>query len=155
MKETAPEPRKILTENIPHKIRYQVSRFCDWDVYKAEAYYYKISPESLNRAEGQGLRVAHLLSLLQAHAESIPPNITSALERWEKGGAQAVVSRNTILRLGSPEILKSLKNSKAERFILEQLGPTTVVVKDVSEEKIAEALMELGLFLDWKNRADS
>ena len=144
-----------LTENIPHKIRYQVSRFCDWDAYKAEAYYYKISPESLTRAEEQGLRVAHLLSLLQAHAESIPPNILSALERWEKAGAQAAVSRNTVLRLGSPAILKSLKKSKASRFILEQIGPTTVVVKEGSEEKIAEALMEMGLFLDWKEQGDS
>jgi hypothetical protein len=144
-----------LTENIPHKIRYQLSRFCDWDVYKAEAYYYMISPASLNRAEGQGLRVAHLLSLLQAHAESIPPNITSALERWEKAGAQAVVSRNTILRLGSPEILKSLKKSKAERFILEQIGPTTVIVKEGSEEKIAEALVEMGFFMDWKDQTGS
>ena len=144
-----------LTENIPHKIRYQLSRFCDWDAYKAEAYYYKISPQSLDRAEGQGLRVAHLLSLLQSQAESIPPNITSALERWDKAGPQASLTRSTILRLGSPAILKSLKKSKAGRFILEQIGPTTVIVKEGGEEKIAEALMELGLFLDWKDQTGS
>jgi hypothetical protein len=144
-----------LTENIPHKVRYQISRFCDWESYKAEAYYYKISPESLNRAEGQGLRVAHLLSLLKAQAETIPPNILKALEHWEKVGAQAVVSRSTVLRLGSPAILKSLKKSKASRFILEQIGPTTVIVKEGSEEKIAEALVEMGFFLDWKDQTGS
>jgi hypothetical protein len=53
-----------------------------------------------------------------------------------------------VLRLGSPAILKALKKSPAARYILEQLGPTTVVVSDGSSEKIREALVELGFFLE-------
>jgi len=137
-----------MTTNVPHKTRYQVSRFCEWYPVKAEAYLYAISPASLSRAEKQGLRVAHLLSLLTNYAEAIPPNILAALERWEKQGVQSSVAQKTILRLGSPAVLKSLKKSKASRYILEQLGPTVVIIREGSEDKIAEVLVELGFFLE-------
>ncbi len=137
-----------MTTNVPHKTRYQVARFCDWHPVKAEAYLYAISPASLSRAEKQGLRVAHLLSLLKNYAEAIPPNILAALERWEKQGVQSSIAQKTILRLGSPAVLKSLKKTKASRYILEQLGPTVVIIREGSEDKIAEILVELGFFLE-------
>ncbi len=137
-----------MTTNVPHKTRYQVARFCEWHPVKAEAYLYAISPASLSRAEKQGLRVAHLLSLLKKYSEVIPPNILAALERWEKQGVQSSVAQKTILRLGSPVVLKSLKKSKASRYILEQLGPTVVIIREGSEDKIAEVLVELGFFLE-------
>ncbi len=140
-----------MTRNVPHKTRYQVSRFCEWYPVKAEAYLYAISPASLSRAENQGLRVAHLLSLLKSYAEAVPPNILAALERWEKQGVQSSVAQKTILRLGSPAVLKSLKKSKASRYILEQLGPTVVIIQEGNEEKIAEALVELGFFLEFED----
>jgi hypothetical protein len=137
-----------MTTNVPHKTRYQVARFCEWHPVKAEAYLYAISPASLSRAEKQGLRVAHLLSLLKKYSEVIPPNILAALERWEKQGVQSSVAQKTILRLGSPAVLKSLKKSKASRYILEQLGPTVVIIREGSEDKIAEVMVELGFFLE-------
>jgi len=136
-----------VTVDVAHKIRYQIARFCEWGLYKAEAYYYFITPASLTRAEKQGLKVAHLLSLLKNHTEAIPPNIIAALERWRKQGIQASISQKTVMRLGSPAVLKALKKSPAERYILEQLGPTIVIIKEGSEEKIAQALVELGFFV--------
>ena len=56
-----------MTVNVPRTTRYQIARFCDWYPVKADAYQYRISPESLIRAEGQGLMVPHLLSLLKNH----------------------------------------------------------------------------------------
>ncbi len=144
-----------MTDNVPHKTRYQAARFCDWFPVKAEAYMYLITPGSLQKAEDQGLMIAHLLTLLKNNADEIPPNIQAALERWEKQGIQASISNKTILRLGSPAILKSLKRSKANRFILEQIGPTAVIVQPGSENKIAEALVELGVFLEVDDQAGS
>ncbi len=144
-----------VTMEVPHKVRYQIARFCDWGSYKAEAYYYFITPASLTRAEKQGLKVAHLLSLLKNHTEVIPPNIMAALERWYKQGVQAAISQKTIMRLGSPAVLKALKKSPAERYILEQLGPTVVIIKPGSEEKIAQALVELGFFVGIEDQTGS
>ena len=89
----------------------------------------------------------HLLSLLKNHTEDIPPNLLAALERWEKSGSQAEIEPRTVLRLGSPAILKALKKTRASRYILEQLGPTAVIINPGSEEKVAQALMELGFFV--------
>ncbi|TFG48379.1 MAG: hypothetical protein E4H33_04290 [Anaerolineales bacterium] len=144
-----------MTLNIPHKIRYQVARFCEWGPVKAEAYLYTLTPASLTRAEKQGLRVAHLLSLLKNHAEAIPPNILAALERWEKSGVQASIAPKTVLRLGSPAVLKALKKSKASRYIQEQLGPTVVIIQEGSQEKIAAALVELGFFVELEDQTGS
>lgn len=144
-----------MTTGVPRKTRYQIARFCDWHPIKAEAYQYRISPGSLTRAEGQGLRVPHLLSLLNNHAEAIPPNLLAALERWEKSGPQALIEPRTVLRLGSPAILKALKKSRASRYILEQLGPTVVLIRPESEEKVIQALMELGFFVQGGDQSGS
>lgn len=144
-----------MTVDVPRKTRYQIARFADWHPLKADAYQYRLSPGSLKRAEGQGLRAPHLLSLLKNHTEAIPPNLLAALERWEKSGPQAVIEPRTVLRLGSPAILKALKKSRASRYILEQLGPTTVIIHPGTEEKIAQALMELGFFVDLKDQSGS
>ena len=144
-----------VTMDVTHKVRYQIARFCEWGPYKADAYYYFITPASLTRAEKQGLKVAHLLSLLKNHTEAIPPNVMAALERWYKQGIQASISQKTIMRLGSPAVLKALKKSPAERYILEQLGPTVVIIKEGSEEKIAQALVELGFFVGIEDQTGS
>jgi len=144
-----------MTVDVPRKARYQIARFCDWHPIKADAYQYRLSPGSLTRAEGQGLRAPHLLSLLKNHADAIPPNLLAALERWEKSGPQAVIEPRTVLRLGSPAILKALKKSRASRYILEQLGPTAVIIHPGSEEKITQVLMELGFFVDLKDQSGS
>jgi hypothetical protein len=136
-----------MTVDVPRKTRYQIARFCDWYPVKADAYQYRISPSSLGRAEGQGLMVPHLLSLLKNHTEAIPPNVLAALERFESSGTQAEIEPKTILRLGSPAILKALKKSRANRYIIEQLGPTVVIIRPGSEEKVAQVLMELGFFV--------
>lgn len=135
-----------IPRDVPRRIRYQIARFCDWYPLKAEAYQYRISPDSLARAEAQGLRVTHLLSFLENHAEAIPPNIFKALQRWEGQGSQASIESKLVLRLGTPAVLKSLKKTRAERYILEQLGPTAVIIRPGSQQKVAQALLELGFF---------
>ena len=144
-----------VTVDVAHKIRYQIARFCEWGPYKADAYLYSITPASLARAEKQGLKVSHLLYLLKNHTEAIPPNIMTALQRWHKGGIEISISQKTIMRLGSPAVLKALKKSPAARYILEQLGPTVVIIKPGSEEKVAQALVELGFFAGIEDQTGS
>ncbi|RLE00028.1 MAG: hypothetical protein DRJ13_09210, partial [Bacteroidetes bacterium] len=158
----SPDPIQIRSKgeirvmvNVAHKIRYLIARFCEWGPYKADSYYYFITPASLTKAEKQGLKVSHLLSLLKNHTEAIPPNILAALERWYKQGIQASISQKTIMRLGSPAVLKALKRSSAERYIMEQLGPTVVIIKEGSEEKISQALVELGFFVGIEDQTGS
>ncbi|RLD08281.1 MAG: hypothetical protein DRI56_05665 [Chloroflexota bacterium] len=136
-----------IAASVPRAIRYQIARFCTWKPLKRERYYYSFTPVSLARAEEQGLQVAHLLTLLQGHAQAVPPNIIQALRRWRQQGVEASLKKETVLRLSSPAMLQALKKSRASRFLREQLGPAAVVIEEGAETKIAEALMEMGFLV--------
>jgi hypothetical protein len=90
------------------------------------------------------LLLNHLLALLQKHAEHVPPNLVTALERFEQHGKQARMQQVLVLRLSSPEILEELRASRAARFLGDPLGPTTVIVKPGAREKVLAALLEMG-----------
>lgn len=124
--------------------RYQVARFCHWEKQKEEDYYYRITPESLSRAARQGLKVSHLLSILANHADVVPPGLERTLQRWEQRGAEAYFEQVTILRVGHPEIIQSLRKTKAARFLGNPLGPTAIVIKPGSITKLRSTLAEMG-----------
>jgi hypothetical protein len=129
----------------PRAVRYQIARFCAWESETANEYRYRITPESLEQARGQGLRLSHLMGLLRRHAAApLPPSLVQALERWDQQGAQARLEQAVILRLGSPDLLAAVRHSKAARFLGDVLGPTTVIVKPGAQEKILTALAEMG-----------
>jgi hypothetical protein len=138
-----------IPRSAPRVVRYQVSRFCEWDVARDEGYRYHLSTNSLSKAREQGLKVEHLLALLSRHAEAgVPPSLVKALKRWEANGTEARVQTQTILKVSRPEILEEMRKSKAAKFLGEVLSPTTVVVKRGAIQKILEALTELGLLAE-------
>lgn len=138
------DARLVLPTRVPRSVRYQVARFSEWDDRDRETYHYRLTPSSLSRASESGLLTSHLLALLRNHAEAIPPNLVTALERWDQHGRQARIEGVQVLRLGSPEILEELRASRAARFLGDPLGPTTVIVKSGAQEKVISALSELG-----------
>jgi hypothetical protein len=88
--------------------------------------------------------VAHLLALLRRHADAVPPTLVKALERWEQHGTEATVEQATVLRLSSPELLQTLRASRAARFLGDPLGPTVVIVRPGAAEKVLAVLAEMG-----------
>ncbi len=130
----------------PRVVRYQISRFCDWDVPKEDVYRYRLSTGSLAKAKEQGLKVEHLLTLLSRHSDAgVPPTLVKALKRWEVNGTEARLQTQVILKVSRPEVLEEMRRSKAAKFLGEALGPTTVIVKGGAVQKVMEALMELGI----------
>jgi len=136
--------RLVLSRRVPRSVRYQMARFCEWGDLKRGDYIYQLTPGSLKRAEESGLVIDQLLVLLRKHAEQVPPNLVTALERFEQHGRQARIERVLVLRLSSPEILEALRASRAARFLGDPLGPTTVIVKPGAREKVLAALVEMG-----------
>ncbi|MGZ9234960.1 MAG: helicase-associated domain-containing protein [Anaerolineales bacterium] len=133
----------------PRVVRYQVSRFCEWDEPKEDIYRYRITTNSLNKAREQGLKVEHLLMLLSKHADAgIPPSLLKALKRWEVNGTEARVKNQVILKVSKPEVLEEMRRSKAAKFLGEVLSPTTVIIKGGAIQKVMEALTELGLLTE-------
>ncbi len=134
----------------PRSVRYQVARFCNWDVSPTpEEYRYRVTPASLKRAAGQGLKASHLLSLLAKQmGGQIPPVFAKALQRWESNGTEARIETLTVLKVSKPEVLAELRASRAARFLGEIIGPTTVVIQAGAESKVLTALAELGLLAE-------
>lgn len=132
----------------PRSARYQLARFAEWRGTKAGGYLYRLTPRSLSAARQQGLTTQQLTALLRKHAQPTPPALWSALDRWDKRGAEAAIQPVTILRLASPEMLEMLKKSKAARFLGDPLGPTTIIIKKQAAEKVRTVLAELGFLVD-------
>ncbi len=133
---------------VPCAVRYQVARFGLWEPPQSGTYHYRLSAASLARARAQGLEVHHLLTLLRRHAASVPPNLVRALTRWAQQGAFGRVETVTVLRLPAPEALEALRRSPAARFLEEPLGPTLVRVKPGAEDRVRDALLEMGYFVE-------
>jgi hypothetical protein len=130
----------------PRVIRYQVSRFCEWDEKKKDDYQYHVTTNSLTKAKEQGLKAEQLLALLVKHTNNkVPPSLVQALKRWEVNGTEARVETQVVLRVSKPEILEEMRKSKAGKFLGEVLSPTAVIVKSGAIQKVMEALIELGI----------
>jgi hypothetical protein len=136
----------LLPRLTPRAARYNIARFCQWENETGEEYRYRVTPSSLERASSQALRPRQLITLLRKHTDGgvISPVLTQALERWETSGTQVVLERVCVLRVTSPEILAALKKSRAARYLLDELSPTLILVREGTEDKILEALSEIG-----------
>jgi hypothetical protein len=143
--------RLILTSLSPRWVRYQVARFCQWEGETKGEYRYRIVPSSLEQAQQQGLRPAHLLALLRKFAAGpLPPDLRKALEGWEKFGVQANIEPVILLRVSSPEILDALRKTRAARDLGEVLSPTTVLIKPGRAGALRSALAECGYLTEVK-----
>jgi len=128
----------------PRLARYQVSRFCEWVGEEMEKYTYQLTPASLRQAADQGLKVAHLETLLKKYGETPPPSLKKALYQWEKKGEQVRIHPCTVLRVEDPKILQALRETPAGRFLGDPLGPTSAIVRSGAIGKVAAALARLG-----------
>ena len=130
---------------VQRAVRYQLARFSAWLGEDAAVYHYRITPESLERARQQGLRVAQLISLLKKHSSApLAPALIHALEHWEQHGTEAALEKVQLLRVSRPEILAALRNVRASRFLGEEISPTVVVLRPGGADAILQALAELG-----------
>jgi XPB/Ssl2-like helicase family protein len=144
--------RISIPRNAPRVVRYQVSRFCEWDEPKGGDYHYHITTGSLSKAKEQGLKAEHLVALLSRNSDAgIPPSLVKALKRWEANGTEARVQTQVILKVSRPEILEEMRKSKAAKFLGEALSPTTVIVRSGAIQKVLETLTEMGLLAEVMN----
>lgn len=144
-----------IPRNAPRVVRYQLSRFGEWDEAKNGEYRYHITTNSLTKAKEQGLKAEHLLALLSKNTDAgVPPSLVKALKRWEVNGTEARVQTQVILKVSKPEILDEMRKSKAAKFLGEALSPTTVIVKSGAIQKVMDALTELGLLSEVENQKE-
>lgn len=143
-----------MTNLSPRIARYQISRFAEWVEGGPRRFRYHLTPASLSEAGKQKLTVKHLLRLIRQYA---PPNpaLEKAILRWQEKGRETWLSQPVVLHLESAELLASLRNSPANAFLGEALGPAAVLVKPGKTEKLRAALARLGFLSDFELQGGS
>ncbi len=134
----------VVPRRAPRWVRYQVARAGEWLPRGPRGeYLYRWTPRSLNRAREQSLKARVLIRLLQEHGHGVPQPLLRGLQRWEEGQV-ARVETICLLRLPSPQALEELRQSPAGQEILEVLGPALAVIRPGSEDRVLQALWNLG-----------
>lgn len=129
----------------PRSVRYQVARFCEWEIGKNDEYRYRVTAHSLQRAARQGLRAGQFIMLLRRHHKGpLPSAIVQAVERFDSSGVQVLIQTGTILRVAVPEALEALRRSRAARYLGESFNSTTIQIKPGGESAVRNALAEAG-----------
>jgi hypothetical protein len=130
---------------LPRWVRYLLARMAEWLEFNSDGYSYQFTPQSLAAARKQTLRVSHLETLLRKYGSVPPtPSLIRALQRWEDHGSEVSLESIQVLRVTSPEILQEIMKSKAARYLAEPLGPTAVIMKPGTKEKVTRLLIESG-----------
>jgi hypothetical protein len=159
--EPEPEARVSITTDglirvptpTPAYDRFRIARITKWvalDAPRGE-YSYRLTPSSLKRAVKQGVSVDRITAFLQQlpGEEPAPPLLLSAIQRWARNGAEAVIKETFVLKLSSPELLELLQHTPpVGRLLGRPLGPAAVEVRREDAEALRSALAELGILSD-------
>ncbi len=133
----------------PLTLRYLLSRYAEWGKQDKGDYQYQLTARSLQDARKNSLKPGLLNKLLVQHsANPVPPTLMQALQGWEKIGIRTHIRKTLLLTCDSPDVIKTLQNGRARRFLGEQLNPNTITIKPGGERIVQEDLLELGYFSD-------
>lgn len=130
--------------------RFQLARFTNWigGVSSAEGYQYLITPESVARAQKQGVRAEQIITFLRrVTGDKVPTVVIQQLQTWASAQAQtATLEQLWVLRLPSEALLDKLfELPKVRRFLGARLGAQAVVVRADQREALIKALRENNL----------
>ena len=135
----------IISASCPRSLRYQIARFCIWKGIRKGEYQYQVTPASLQHASQQELQVNQLLGLLKKHlTQEAAPGFYQALQRFDEKGEYAAIKNCVLLRVNDQHIIQTLQKSDLQKYILEELNSTTLIVQKKGIEHLQAKLTELG-----------
>jgi hypothetical protein len=139
----------LLLPDTPLLLRYQLARCADWPAQKGGAYVYRITPQSLARAREQGVRAAHILSLLENLLGSLPAALSSAVRRWESRGTEALIRSERLVVPRSPEAAAKLAElAEKDRGMIARLDGPAYIVPRTAAARLRRRLIEQGFLLE-------
>ena len=136
-------------------LRYQVARLSAWIGFSDDHYRYRLRPSALLAAADQGLRLEHILKLLQEVGPApLPPALEQGLARLLANGVEASIDSLLVLRLEQSGLLDQLlANRRLRALIEERLGPTAALVKRKDLPALAAAAAQAGLLIEMTDEA--
>ncbi len=139
---------------VPRYFRYMAARYAEIEKVDRDRVVFRLTPASLSEAENAGLTRASLLSLLRRFSgNKVPPALERMLSAPENASHTALIYSATILTVPDEEILTELLNtSRLEKWILQQINPTSLLIDPKGITEVRRFLMEHELFVDVNNR---
>jgi hypothetical protein len=129
--------------------RFQLARVADL-LAVDDAYVYRLTPASLQRARQQNISAARVLSFLDGLDDApLPPGLQSSVTRWAERGTEVWLERVLLLRASDETVLQQILDApQTKPYIIRIVGPAAVVVAEDDWPRLMEALVELGLLIE-------
>ena len=137
---------------VPRYFRYMAARYAEIEKVDRDRVVFRLTPASLSEAERFGLSKTSLLSLLRRFSgNKVPPTLERMLSAPDNTSHTALIYSATILTVPDEAILAELLNtSRLEKWILQQINPTSLLIDPKGITEIRRFLMEKELFVDIK-----
>lgn len=139
------------SNRVSRYFRYMCTRYCEIDSFNKHGdTIFRITPSSLGKSASAGLTRTAFLSLLRRFSKNkVPPALENMLSDSDKAEMPAVIYQATILTVPDLEILrKLLETSRLEKWILQQINPTSILIDPKGIGDIRRFLMEKEIFVD-------
>lgn len=145
-----PDAGVLVPRGAPLAVRYQIARFTAWEAMDEHGWRHRLTPSALQAGIRQGLQLSHMRAVLEtACHHPLPPGVARAMDRFEQRGCEAHLERMLLLRVARPQVLQELRRTRATaRCLGEEVGPTTVQVRERDWEALRRAAARLGLLID-------
>lgn len=130
--------------------RFQVARVADWIETRPDAYAYRLSPRSLERARAQGIRAGRVIAFLEeTGGQTLPAGLKRALLRWEERGAEVRMEAMMILRTQDGTTMDALlRLPQMRRLMVERFAPNCIAIRRRDAEAAHAAIIASGLMVD-------
>ena len=139
-------------QNVSRYFRYTAARCCEIEKYKNKIFSFRITPDSLAAAERSDISRGAFLNLLRRFCgKKLPPSLERMLQEQSRTDLPASIYTATLLSVPRTEIMEELlEASRLERWILQRINDTTLLIDPRGVNEIRRFLMEKEIFVDVK-----
>ncbi|HWI51612.1 MAG TPA: helicase-associated domain-containing protein [Symbiobacteriaceae bacterium] len=137
----------IVPRPVPPKVLWNLELMADLIRRTDRTLTYRLGRQSVYRALKTGLSGEEILGFLAAHSGTgVPQNVAFDLKSWADSFGQVYLQSVTILRCASPILAQQVKASRrTARFVVGELSPTDLIVREPEYKDLLEALEADGL----------
>jgi hypothetical protein len=137
----------IVPRPVPPEVIWQMELMAELVHQTDRTLTYRLSRQSITRGLKSGLTGEGILAFLREHSGTgVPQNVAFDLKAWSGSYGQVYLQAVTLLRCASPILAEQVKASRrTARFIVGELTPTDLIVRESQYRELLEALEADGL----------
>jgi hypothetical protein len=126
--------------------RFQLARFADLLGREADGVRYRLSPQGLARAQGDGITPDQISAFLtRASGGRVHKKVLDDLRSWGERSGSVRLETGVVLHVDHPETLKALRREPAiARLLGEALGPGAMLIPRSNVKQVRRWLLEQG-----------